>query len=91
MTNTEEWNEFLTNLHSNAISARKKSREYKCQKQRQEQIDELLSANLSGDQKHFADEILFELDLAYERESGRVYRQGLKDSVWILKNLGVLA
>ena len=91
MTNTEEWNALLESLLSNAISTHRNSKEYECQKQRQEQIDAFLSANLSDDQKCFADEILFELGLAQERESEIVYRQGLKDSVWILKNLGVLA
>jgi len=92
MSNTEEWDKFLENLHSNAISAHKNSKEYEYQKQQQErQIDAFLSTNLSSDQKRLVDEILFELGLAYERESELVYRQGLKDSVWLLKNLGALA
>jgi len=91
MTNTEEWNEFLENLHSNAIVIYKKTPEYRRQKQRQEQIDDMLSNELTRDQKHFVEEILLELGIANEREAEIVYRQGLKDSVWLLKNLGVLA
>ena len=92
MTNMEEWDKFLENLHSNAISAHKNSKEYEYQKQRQEQqIDEFLSTNLSGDQKYLVDELLLELGLAHEREAEIIYRQGMKDSVWLLKNLGVLA
>ena len=36
------------------------------------------------------DEVLFELGVAAEREAELLYRQGLKDCVWLLKNLGVL-
>jgi len=91
MTNMEEWDKFLENLHSNALSAHRNSKEYDYQTQRRTQIDELLATSLSGEQKHFVEEILFEMGLEQERESGIVYRQGLRDSVWLLKHLGVLA
>jgi len=91
MTRHEELNEFLTNLLSNAISAHKDTKEYEYQKQRREQIEDLLLNELTQDQKHFVDEVLFELGVASERETEIVYRQGMKDSVWLLKNLGVLA
>ena len=91
MTNQAEWNEFLDNLLSNAIAGHKSSKEYEYLKQRQEQIDESLATNLTADQKIFVEEILFELGLATARETEIVYQQGLKDCVWLLRNLGVLA
>mgnify|MGYP000889798964 CR=1 FL=1 len=91
MTNPQEWDEFLDNLLSNAMQGHRESKEYAYQKRRQEQIDEFLTTNLTVDQKHFVEEILFETGLAAEREAGVVYRQGLKDCVWLLKALGVLA
>ncbi len=90
MKNHEEWNEFLDNLLSSAITEHKNSREYEHQQKRMEQIDEMLTTNLTEDQKFFIDEILFELLLIAERETEVVYRQGLRDGVWMLKNLGVL-
>ena len=90
MTNNQEWNEFLNNLISNAIRAHKETKEGEYLSQRQAQIDEMLTTNLTEDEKFFVDEILFELGLAAERETEIVYHQGLKDCVWLLKNLGVL-
>ncbi|WP_255225803.1 hypothetical protein [Lutispora saccharofermentans] len=37
------------------------------------------------------EKILFDLGLAAEHETEVIYHQGLKDCVWPLKNLGVLA
>lgn len=91
MTNHEEWNEFLGNLVSNAIAEHKSSKEYEYRKQRQAQIDELLTTNLTYNEKTMVEEVLFELALAAERETEVVYRQGLQDCVWLLKSLGVLA
>ena len=91
MTNKEEWNEFLDHLITNAIEEHKKSKEYEYRRERQNQIDEFLTTNLTSDQKGFVDEILFELGAVAERESEVVYRQGLKECVWLLKTLGVLA
>ena len=91
MTNQEEWNEFLSNLLSNAIAGYKNSKEYEYRKQFQKQIDEFLTTNLTCDQKTSIEEILFEFGTAAERESEVVYQQGLRDCVWLLKSLGVLA
>jgi len=91
MNNKKEWNEFLNNLLSNAITDHKKSEEYKHIKQRQEHIDEMLTTNLMEDQKAFVDEVIFELGLIAERETEVVYRQGFKDCVWLMKELGMVA
>lgn len=90
MTNQEVWNEFLDNLVSNAIEDRRNSKEYEHQKQRREQIDEFLSTNLTADQKASVKEILYEFELAAERNTEVIFRQGLIDCVWMLKNLGVI-
>lgn len=91
MTNQEEWNEFINNLVTNAIADSKNAKECECWKTRQEQIDEFLTANLTVEHKAFMEEILFETSLNAERNTESVYRQGLKDCVWLLKCLGVLA
>ena len=91
MTNPEQWNEFLDSLISNAMQTHHLSRECEYLKQRQAQIDEMLTTHFDDDQKIFVEEILFEFGLAAERETEIVYRQGLKDCVWLLKNLNVLS
>lgn len=91
MNRNDEWSEFLNNLASCAEKDFQATREYALQKQRKEQLDEMLTTNLVSEQKDMVDEVLFELGLAAERESELLYRQGLKDCVWLLRNLGVLA
>ncbi|WP_418666242.1 hypothetical protein [Allofournierella sp.] len=60
-------------------------------KKRQEHIDEMLTTNLTRDQKDMIDEVLLELGLGQKRETELICRQGLKDCVWPLGNLGLLA
>ena len=76
---------------SNTIAEYKDSEEYKHIKQRKEHIDEMLTTNLTADEKEFVEEILFELGLMAERETEVAYNQGLKDGVWLLKNLELVA
>jgi len=91
MTNNEEWNEFLNNMLSNAIGKYKETTEYEYIKKQQEEIDMLFRDNLTVDQKELVEECLFDIGLIADRETDVAYQQGLKDCVWILKNLGVLA
>ena len=57
---------------------------------RAKDIDELLTNSLCEDEKALVDNILFELNTAADRETEMVYRQGLRDSVTILKSLGAI-
>lgn len=91
MTKNKEWNEFLHNLLSCSVKKLQDTKEYEYRKARREQLEEMLDTNLTMDQKDMVDEVLFEFGLAAEQEAGLLYRQGLKDCVWLLKNLGVLA
>ena len=91
MTNHEEWNEFLDNMLSNTIGKYKESTEYEYIKKQQEEIDMIFRDNLTVDQKELVEECMFEIGLVADRETEVVYKQGLKDCVWLLKLLGVLA
>ena len=91
MSNNQEWIEFLHSLLSNAIAEHKSSKEYEYLRLRQEQIDELLTDGLTENDKAFVEDVLFELGVIAEREAEVVYQQGLKDCIWLLKRLGVLA
>ena len=51
----------------------------------------MLTTNLTADGKEFIEEILFELGLMAERETEIAYHQGIKDGVWMLENLGLVA
>lgn len=91
MSKNEEWNEFLTKMLSCALKNLQSTREYEYREQRREQIDEMLTTNLTVDEKELVDEVLFELGSAAEQETELLYQQGMKDCVWLLKSLGVLA
>ena len=91
MNRNDEWNEFQRNLMSCTLNSLNATDEYEYRKKRQEELDEMLTTNLTSIEKDMVDEVLFELGVAAEREAELLYRQGLKDCVWLLKNLGVLA
>jgi len=91
MSHQEEWNEFLENLLTHAISEYKKTAEYKYIQKQQDRIDMIFRDNLTVDQKEMVEECLFESGLDAERQTEVIYRQGMKDCVWLLKSLGVLA
>lgn len=75
MSNKEDWNEFLSNLLANAVEKHRQTAEYEYYKEREKQIDKFL----------------LEYGFAEEREAEVVYYQGLKDCIWLLKNLGVMS
>lgn len=60
MSKNEEWNEFLDNLLARSL----KTSRPQCRKQRQEQPDEMLAANLNKTEKGMVEEVLFELGVA---------------------------
>ena len=91
MSNNQEWTEFLKNLLSNAIAEHKNSKEYEYLRRQQEQINELLTDGLAENDRNFVEDVLFDLGVIAEREIEIVYRQGIKDGIWLLRNLGVLA
>ena len=91
MTRPEEWDEFLSRLRLRHWEEFKKTREYEDRKQRQEELEGLLADNLSKDEKEMVDDVLWEQGLMAEREGAELYVQGIRDCVWMLKSIGVLA
>lgn len=91
MTRREEWDVFLSRLRLRAWEEFQKTREYACRKQREEELEQILEDNLSENQKHIVDEVLWELGLAADHEGKDFYAQGMRDCVWMLRTLGVLA
>lgn len=91
MSKNEEWNEFLSNLLSCSLNNLQATKEYEYLKGRREHIDEMPTINLTRNEKDMVGEALFEFGLAAGHETELLYQQGLKDCVWLLKNLGVLA
>ena len=86
-----EWNEFLEKLMACTVENFKGTKEYEYQQQRRGQIDDMFTTNLIADEKSLVDEVLFELGVNADYKTQRLYQQGMRDCVWLLKNLGVLA
>lgn len=91
MSNREEWNEFLAPLHSNAIKTYRETQEFEYIEKLKDEIALFFRDNLTADQKSLVEECVSELYLISDRQSEVVYQRGLKDCVWLLKSLGVLA
>ena len=91
MNRTEEWRFFVEQLQESAIKEYHGTREYEQSKTRQAHLDDMMSNELTPSQRVFIEEILFEIISFHGREADLLYQQGMKDGVWVLKNLGVLA
>ena len=90
MYKIEVWNEFIGNLIQANFKEHQKTKEYQYIKNREDHIDEMLTTNLTEDEKVMVDEVLFELGTAKEHEANGMYAQGMKDCVMVLKELGVI-
>ena len=91
MTRPEEWDEFLSRLRLRPLEEFKKTREYEDRKQREEELEGLLADNLSDVEKAMVEDVLWEQGMMAEREGADLYVQGIRDCVWMLKTIGVLA
>lgn len=86
----EVWNELLENLSACAVKKYQTSMEYSCWEQRLEQIRGYLTADLTDEQKMQVEEFLSEIIAAGECQQQILYKQGVMDGVWMLKQMGVV-
>lgn len=91
MNRTEEWDFFVHQLQERAMKEHHDTHEHELRKARQAYLDDLMSNELTAEQRVCIEEIFFEIISFHDREADLLYRQGMKDSVRILKNLEVLA
>jgi len=91
MTNHEEWDEFLDNLLSNAVNEYQGTEE--CEHLRKKLTS--LSAQMLKDYPEEENPLIYKhvskLIQNEERKNEFVYLQGVKDCVFLLKKLGILA
>ena len=91
MTRQKEWNEFLENLFNNAINECQDTEEYRLSKEKQKLLSDRLFEEYPQEKNPLVYEHAFEIVLIEEHKNEFIYRQGLKDCVFLLKQLGVLA
>ena len=84
------WNELLENLSACAVKKYHTSMEYSCWEQRLEQIRGYLTVDLVDEQKMQVEEFLSEIIAAGEHQQQILYKQGIMDGVWMLKQMGVV-
>ncbi len=84
------WNDFVENLIDFNVAEYEKTQEYQLRHNRELHIDEMLTTNLTKREKVMVEEVLFELGTASECDAVRLYQQGMKDCVMVLKQLGVI-
>ena len=91
MNNQKELDSFLENLFNNALEKYHDSKEHGFSKEKREQLDERMFKAYPEKDYPLVYEFAFELGLDMERKNEYIYRQGLKDCVFLLKELGILA
>lgn len=90
MDKTKVWNEILETLIRANFDAFQQTKEHEYLHQRKLYLNELMENELSTSQKTMIEEIIYEFGSMEEANADRMYAQGMKDCVIILKNLGVL-
>ena len=88
MNRDQEWSEFLNNLLTCAEKTYQSTAEHEYLEQRHAAMDGLLETTLPEDQRELVEEVLFARGLDADRAAQRLYRQGVTDGVWLLKQLG---
>lgn len=91
MTKQEQWSTFLEGLLSNAAVQYEKTIEYEYIQKQYDEIDMILRDNLKKDEKAIVEECLYDISLMQNKEVHNFYKQGIKDCIFILKQLKVLA
>ena len=84
----QNWDGLLAKMIDEIIKSREKSNDDR--KKITEQIDKFLCANLSVEKKNSFEEILFEYGLEAEKAAPVIYAQGVRDCVWVLREIGVI-
>lgn len=87
----KEYDLFIDELLNHAVVTFKSTEQYKLLQEKLEKMDCDCGTMFTKEEQDFATEC-FELILEVgSQEEQYVYRKGLRDCVWLLKNLGVLA
>lgn len=89
-TREEEWTLFLENLIACAVQQCAETPQGEIHTQCQQQLDAFLAAHLTVENKKALEKILCARDMAADAQMDAVYRQGLRDCAWLLKQLHVL-
>ena len=86
----DDWFEFINARMESERAQYGKTEEYRHRRVVEAQQEEMLETNLTKDEKHMVDEVMFARCLSLERDGERLYQQGMRDCVEVLRELGVI-
>ncbi len=86
---SEIWNELVDTRINMVRDVFKQSTEYQLRQTVNDQFDEMMESNLTKDQIIMVHEILYSKISMLEQDGERLYLQGMKDGIWMLKQLGI--
>lgn len=86
----QEWNEFVEGRIEHERLAYIKTNEAEHRRTVENQMDEMLDTNLTKSERAMVEDVLVSRLVTAEGDSKRLYRQGMRDCVAVLKELGVL-
>ena len=84
------WNNFIDECIETELRTYRKTTESRHRQTIETQMDEMLDTNLTNEQKTMVEDVLFAKACMQEQDGKRLYQQGMRDCVAVLKNLGVL-
>lgn len=91
MDRTEAYQFFMEQLQESALEKYSTTQEADLRRARQEELEQVMENELTADQQPILEKILAEIISFHDQEADLLYRQGMRDCVWLLKSLGVLA
>lgn len=86
----EQWEEFVVNRIEGERRYYNKTEEGRRRRTEEMQMYARLETNLTPEQNVMVDEVMFARCVALELDGERLYQQGMRDAIWLLKKLGVL-
>ncbi|WP_409966876.1 hypothetical protein RFF05_09485 [Bengtsoniella intestinalis] len=84
------WTEFVEGCVEHHDRTYRETEAFRYRHEVELQMDDLLHNSLTRSQKVMVDEVLFAQSSAQGDDCERLYQQGMKDAVWLLKKLGLL-
>ena len=84
----ENWDEFMSECCENQRMMYRKTEAGRQRKEVNLQMEELLNSYLTTEQKAIVDDVMLEHSFEAEQNDERLYQQGMKDGIWLMKKLG---
>lgn len=89
MTRKESWDEYLDSMIDIVSAEFRHTKQYYCQQEKRSLLDDWIASRCPKEKREFFENCVVELELDAERRAKFYYRQGIRDGIRILRELGV--